>query len=72
MIYKPVRPPEVLYEENHTVFYHLKDHANHPFYTINRYELKNLEYVKKLNYLILPIFERLYDIREWVDSELKS
>ena len=72
MIHKRTRPRGVLFEENHTVFYHLKDGANHPFYTIKRNELKDLEYAKQLKNSVLPIYERLYDIREWVDSELKS
>lgn len=71
MIHKKKRTEDEIYEENHAVFYHLKDKENHDFYNIKRSELCNLGYVKQLKN-ILPIMEKLYDIREWVDSELSN
>lgn len=71
MIHKPNRNENEIYEENHAVFYHLKDKENRDFYKIKRSELSNMGYVKKLN-SILPIMEKLYDYREWVDSELNK
>lgn len=56
-------------EENHTVFFHVKDKETHAFYTLKRSQLNKIPYAKKSK-RVLNFLQKLYFIREWVDSEL--
>lgn len=58
-----------LNEENNTIFFHLKDKTSHNFFTGQRFQLKKIVYAKRSN-RVLGFLNNIFNIRDWVDSEL--
>lgn len=58
-------------EEKNAVFYHLKDISKELYKVTNRSEIKYLYSVRRKK-VIQEIFEKIYDMKVYVDSKIKN